>query len=149
MTDRPTETETWGSRGPYEQYVGRWSRKVAKEFLAWLNVPPDHAWADVGCGTGVLVEAILARFDPKSITAIDRSESFIGDARRRIADSRVYFEIGDATLLPWSSGLFIFFGFRSEQLGFIPLSSLLCDDFSSRSSFIPLTPALSFTNVGA
>jgi hypothetical protein len=28
--------ENWGSGGPYEQYVGRWSRKVAEEFLAWL-----------------------------------------------------------------------------------------------------------------
>jgi hypothetical protein len=25
--------ENWGSGGPYEQYVGRWSRKVAREFL--------------------------------------------------------------------------------------------------------------------
>ncbi len=29
--------ETWGAGGPYEQYVGRWSRKVAREFLAWLR----------------------------------------------------------------------------------------------------------------
>lgn len=28
-------TENWGSGGPYEQYVGRWSRKVAEEFLTW------------------------------------------------------------------------------------------------------------------
>lgn len=29
--------ENWGSGGPYEQYVGRWSRKVAREFLGWLT----------------------------------------------------------------------------------------------------------------
>jgi hypothetical protein len=34
MDEKPKEN--WGSGGPYEQYVGRWSRKVAKEFLAWL-----------------------------------------------------------------------------------------------------------------
>ena len=96
--------EDWESGGPYEQYVGRWSRKVAKEFLAWLRVSPGQTWGDVGCGTGALVGAILAEYEPQSITAIDRSEGFIAEARRRIADSRVRFEVGDATALPWPSG---------------------------------------------
>jgi SAM-dependent methyltransferase len=95
--------ENWGSGGPYEQYVGRWSRKVAKEFLAWLAVPPGQTWADVGCGTGALVDSILAEFNPRSIAAIDRAEGFIAEARRRITDSRARFEIGDATALPWES----------------------------------------------
>ena len=95
--------ENWGSGGPYEQYVGRWSRKVAKEFLAWLAVAPGQAWVDVGCGTGALVDSILAEFNPRSIAAIDRAEGFIAEARRRIADSRARFEIGDATAPPWAS----------------------------------------------
>ena len=95
--------ENWRSGGPYEQYVGRWSRKVAKDFLAWLNVSPGQTWGDVGCGTGALVDAILSGFDPKSIVAIDRSEGFVAEARRTIDDARVRFEIGDATVLPWSS----------------------------------------------
>jgi hypothetical protein len=44
--------EHWGSAGPYELYVGRWSRKIAVEFLDWIGVPQKSAWADVGCGTG-------------------------------------------------------------------------------------------------
>jgi SAM-dependent methyltransferase len=96
--------ENWGSGGPYEQYVGRWSRNVAKEFLAWLGVAPGQAWSDVGCGTGALVGTLLAECDPKAIMAIDRSEDFIAEARRRITDPRVRFEIGDATVLPWPSG---------------------------------------------
>jgi SAM-dependent methyltransferase len=95
--------ENWGSGEPYEQYVGRWSRKVAKEFLVWLAVSPGRAWADVGCGTGALVGAILAECEPQSIAAIDRSEGFIAEARRRILDSRVRFEVGDAMALPWPS----------------------------------------------
>jgi SAM-dependent methyltransferase len=98
--------ENWGLGGPYEQYVGRWSRNVAKEFLAWLDVTPDRAWADVGCGTGALVGGILADCDPKSIAAVDRSEGFIAEAQRRTADPRVRFEIGDATALPWPSGAY-------------------------------------------
>jgi SAM-dependent methyltransferase len=96
--------ENWGGGSPYEQYVGRWSRKVAREFLAWLQVTPEKTWGDVGCGTGAMVDMILAECEPQSITAIDRSEGFTAEARRRISDSRVRFEVGDATALPWPSG---------------------------------------------
>jgi ubiquinone/menaquinone biosynthesis C-methylase UbiE len=68
-----TAKESWGSSGLYEQYVGRWSRKVAPEFLQSLGLPHGAAWADVGCGTGVLAECILATNDPRSVTAIDKS----------------------------------------------------------------------------
>jgi SAM-dependent methyltransferase len=98
--------ENWESGGPYEQYVGRWSRKVAEEFLAWLAVPPGQTWADVGCGTGALVDSILAEFNPRSIAAIDKSEGFVAEARRRITDSRARFDGGDATVLPWPRGSF-------------------------------------------
>lgn len=93
--------EVWGSSGPYDRYVGRWSRLVARAFLEWLAVPAGQTWGDVGCGTGALVEGILAVADPKLICAIDRSEGFLTQARARIADQRVQFEPGDATALPW------------------------------------------------
>jgi len=31
--------DSWERGNPYEQYVGRWSRKVAPDFLAWLAMP--------------------------------------------------------------------------------------------------------------
>jgi SAM-dependent methyltransferase len=101
MSDRAKEI--WESGEAYEQYSGRWSRKVAKEFLAWLQVPPGQTWCDVGCGVGALVDSILAECNPKAIMAIDRSEGFIAEARRRVNDHRVRFEVGDATALPWPS----------------------------------------------
>jgi len=93
--------ETWGSGDAYEQYVGRWSRLVAREFLGWLNVEPGRAWGDVGCGTGALAECILDVSDPTSILAIDRAEGFVRTARERIQDSRVQFDRGDALALTW------------------------------------------------
>jgi SAM-dependent methyltransferase len=95
--------EIWESGEAYEQYSGRWSRKVAKEFLAWLHVPPGQTWGDVGCGAGALVDSILAECNPKAVIAIDRSEGFISEARRRVDDQRVRFEVGDAAFLPWPS----------------------------------------------
>jgi len=113
------EKESWGSDDPYELYVGRWSRKVALEFLPWIGSPQGAAWADVGCGTGVLAECILALCNPKSVSGIDRSEGFILAAGRRVHDSRADFRTGDATALPWEVGAFDF-AVSGLVLNFVP-----------------------------
>ena len=53
--------DTWAQGDAYEPYVGRWSRKIAPEFIAWLNVIKEKRWLDVGCGTGALCAAIVDR----------------------------------------------------------------------------------------
>ncbi len=97
--------EAWDSGDTYEQYVGRWSRKVATEFLRWLALPRGLAWADVGCGTGALASTILTVCEPSSVFGIDSSEGFVSQARQRLRDPRVRFESGDATHLPWDSAV--------------------------------------------
>ena len=101
MSRRPA----WESGNAYERYAGRWSRKVAPEFLRWLGPGPSLAWADVGCGTGELTSAILSECEPVSVSGIDSSEGFVSQARRRIGDRRARFEVGDATQLPWRSAV--------------------------------------------
>lgn len=90
-----TPKEAWGTGHAYEQYVGRWSRQVARPFLAWLA---GAAWLDVGCGA--LAQAILDEARPASVLGIDRSEGFIQAARQHRTDPRAQFMIGDATHLP-------------------------------------------------
>ena len=92
--------ERWGDGGSYERYVGRWSRVVAGEFLAWLAVPAGKSWTDVGCGTGGLVESILNQSAPSAVIGIDRSGGFLAQARGNVIDARVRFEVGNATDLP-------------------------------------------------
>ena len=94
MNNKPKET--WGAGEPYERYVGRWSRPVARAFLDWLAISAGGSWVDVGCGTGALVEGILAQCAPKAVLGIDRSEGFIAEARHHIVDARARFEVGDA-----------------------------------------------------
>jgi SAM-dependent methyltransferase len=96
--------DLWAVGEPYEQYVGRWSRVVAREFLAWLDMPAGHIWADVGCGTGALTAAIVANAAPQAIVAVDRSAPFLAFARRAIASKAVRFAVGDARALPLASG---------------------------------------------
>jgi trans-aconitate methyltransferase len=97
--------EAWDSSQAYERYVGRWSRKVAIEFVRWLAPRPNLEWADIGCGTGALSSAVLAVCEPSSVHGIDSSEGFVSQARLRIGDPRACFETGDATHLPWESAV--------------------------------------------
>jgi SAM-dependent methyltransferase len=99
-----TRVEVWTSGAAYQAYVGRWSRLVAREFLAWLNVLPHSAWLDVGCGAGALSQGILEHTAPREVKGIDRSEDYIAYARKQLgANERVRFEVGDAQALPEES----------------------------------------------
>jgi SAM-dependent methyltransferase len=92
--------DVWASGEAYEPYVGRWSRLVAHEFLAWLAVPPGRGWLDVGCGTGALTTQILARTQPARVRGVDPSEGFLAHARQHVRDPRAGFSLGDAQALP-------------------------------------------------
>ena len=89
-------SDQWASGGAYDAFIGRWSRLVAAEFLAWLAVPPLRRWLDVGCGTGGLSGTILARCDPRSVVGVDPSESFVRHARANVVDARAVFSVGSA-----------------------------------------------------
>lgn len=80
--------------------MGRWSRLVAREFIAWLGVERDARWLDVGCGTGALTEAILRAARPVRVTAVDASAAYVATARQRAGDRRAVFAVGDALALP-------------------------------------------------
>jgi trans-aconitate methyltransferase len=90
----------WADGDAYELYVGRWSRLVARDFLAWLRPEPHRRWLDVGCGTGALSAAILARCDPAEVVAVDRSEAQAGWAAAHVDDPRARFVVADVSELP-------------------------------------------------
>ncbi len=98
--------DPWESGTPYENFMGRWSRLVAQEFLAWLNEPPARRWLDVGCGTGALTAAILAQSAPARVVGVDPAEPFVAFARHTVPDPRADFRVGDALNLPVDSGDF-------------------------------------------
>jgi SAM-dependent methyltransferase len=73
--------DVWAVGGAYEAYVGRWSRRVAADFVPWLGVPAGRRWLDVGCGTGALTATVLAGADPARIVGVDPSTGFLTEAR--------------------------------------------------------------------
>src|SRR6185503_7510588 len=66
----PSRADVWASGAAYEPYVGRWSRLVARAFLAWLALPTGRRWLDVGCGTGALSQTILETAMPAEVVGI-------------------------------------------------------------------------------
>jgi SAM-dependent methyltransferase len=104
MTQDQELPDTWAAGDRYEPYVGRWSRLVAREFLAWLGVPTGKSWLDVGCGTGALTETILASAGPSGVTGVDPSEGFLAFARTRAPQAE--FRTGDAQALPFDENRF-------------------------------------------
>jgi SAM-dependent methyltransferase len=98
--------DVWAVGEGYERYVGRWSRLVAREFLAWLAVPAGREWFDLGCGTGALSQTILLHASPARVTGVDPSEGFLSSARAQITDPRAEFRQGDALAIPARDGAF-------------------------------------------
>src|SRR5688572_12351329 len=89
-----------GRWGYYDRYMGRWSRQLAPRFLEWLGVQAERDWLEVGCGTGALSAAILARCKPRRHVGLDPSEGFIQHARQKLKDYRINFRMGDGQALP-------------------------------------------------
>jgi SAM-dependent methyltransferase len=95
--------DAWQAGDNYDAYMGRWSRLIAPSFLDWLAPPGERDWLEVGCGTGVLSAAILARCQPRSLVALDLSEGFVKAARAKVPDHRAEFRVGNAQALPVES----------------------------------------------
>jgi SAM-dependent methyltransferase len=100
MSDEPKTR--WASGDLYEPYVGRWSRLVARELLAWVDAPAGLDWLDVGCGTGALTQAVAEVHAPRRLVGIDPSAGFLDFARRRLGQ-RAELRQADAQALPFAA----------------------------------------------
>ena len=100
MMPLDSQNDSWTGAGSYEQFMGRWSRDLARSFLLWLGVPAGRHWLEVGCGTGALTARICEISRPASVVATDPSEQFIAHARAALPDRRVQFLVAPARELP-------------------------------------------------
>ena len=90
----------------YDALMGRWSRAVGEVFLTWCAPRPGVRWLDVGCGTGVFTELLVARCSPASVAAVDPAQPQIDHARRRAVVRHVDFGVADAQRLPFPDATF-------------------------------------------
>jgi SAM-dependent methyltransferase len=92
-------SDTWERGNPYERYIGRWSRRVAPVFLAWLDIPAGRRWLDLGCGTGALCAAIVDHCAPSALAGVEPSAGFLQTAKQNLAGRAVLHQ-GSASAIP-------------------------------------------------
>ena len=90
----------------YDNYMGRWSRRLAPLFLEFSGLDAGERVVEVGCGTGSLTFALPVRADIATVEAIDYEEQFVEAARERNVDPRISIRQGDACNLTFSDGAF-------------------------------------------
>lgn len=95
----------WRDGDSYERYVGRWSGRVAAEFVPWLEIAPRSRWLDVGCGTGALSSVVLDGSDPAAVFGVEPSVGFLKSAEQRLSDRATLVE-GAAESIPFPNESF-------------------------------------------
>lgn len=86
-------------------YDRRWrdySEATHAALLAALDLGGMRDLLDAGCGTGALIELLLARDPALHITGVDPSEGMLAVARRRLSGRGVTLLHGEAEHLPLS-----------------------------------------------
>ncbi len=96
--------DQWAAGSSYEDFMGRWSRRLAPEFIAWLRMPGGVHWLDVGCGTGALANAVCSHAAPASVVGCDPAAPFVEFAREHSRDTRQSFVVAGVGSLPPRSG---------------------------------------------
>jgi SAM-dependent methyltransferase len=98
----------WARSEAYDRYLGRWSARIAPQFVRWLEAPSGAAWLDVGCGPGALTRAILD-FDSQpelTVIGVDPSSGFVDSAQALSDDPRAGFQVASAEALPFGASEF-------------------------------------------
>lgn len=98
--------DRWTSGADYDQWMGRWSRLLAREFLTWLELPRGLRWIDICCGSGIVTEAVVERCEPECVVGIDISSKQIEFARQHRTHPNVTFQTGNAMALPFADSSF-------------------------------------------
>lgn len=96
--------DQWAAGSAYEAFMGRWSRRLAPEFIAWLHPARALHWLDIGCGTGALTDALCAHAHPASVLGCDPAAPLIEFARARGRDPRPSFAVAGIGNLPHRDG---------------------------------------------
>jgi SAM-dependent methyltransferase len=86
----------------YDDFMGRYSRRLAPLFADFARVEPGSRVLDVGAGTGALTAELVSR--GASAAAADPSPEFVAVLRERFPGLEV--EEAPAETLPWADGVF-------------------------------------------
>ena len=104
MADTHGATTFQVSGAAYDRFVGRYSTPLAVAFADVAAVEPGTVALDIGCGPGALTAELVRRVGAEAVMAIDPSEPFVAECRRRNAGVDV--RLGSAEALPFGDRSF-------------------------------------------
>lgn len=90
--------------GDYEAHMSAW-----KAHYPWMaNLLPEgiQSLLDIGCGTGLELDCIFARFPSLQVTGIDLSGEMLAQLRRKHGDKRLHLVQADYFLHPLGEDCF-------------------------------------------
>ena len=99
------EAKMFSAGTGYERFMGRWSRLLATELIAFAGVKDGERVLDVGTGTGALAAALVKSAPGAQVVGIDPSAGFIAYAQKDVGP-RARFEVGDAQALKFTDASF-------------------------------------------
>jgi len=80
----------------YGRWMGRWSERLAPDFVRFAGLTEGCRVVDVGAGTGVLGSAIGQLVSQVEVVGVEPSVEYVAFARALHTDKRLSFEVGDA-----------------------------------------------------
>jgi len=90
----------------YDVFLGRWTQRLAEPFLDFID-PPAGALLDVGCGTGSLARAMVARSPQRRVVGgVDIALPYVAFARSRSSPDNPAFAVADVARLPFADCAF-------------------------------------------
>lgn len=90
----------------YEQFMGRWSRRIAPSLVAFAGVAEGDRVLDIGSGTGALAAAVLGAAPTTRVVGIDVASPYLEKAREELGGERASFQEGDAQELVFDDDAF-------------------------------------------
>lgn len=100
------EAKMFAASAGYERFMGRWSRLLAPELVAFAGVRDGDRVLDVGAGTGSFGSAVEASMPSSRIVGIDPSAGFIAYAQKTAKSDRANYEVGDAQAMKFKDASF-------------------------------------------
>jgi SAM-dependent methyltransferase len=88
----------------YDRLIGRYAGNLAVAFADAAGVAAPQRALDVGCGPGALTAELVRRLGADHVAAVDPSEPFAAECRRR--NPGVPVELGAAEALPYQDQAF-------------------------------------------
>jgi SAM-dependent methyltransferase len=92
------------SADAYGQFMGRFSRPLAEQFVELVGIESGQRVLDVGCGSGALTSLLVNRVGVNGVSAVDPSESFVEVVRTAYPSMDV--QRSGAESLPFPDGSF-------------------------------------------